>query len=144
MLRDLLRLQEPFYIVRHEEAPLLQEREAFLKYLLEQGTSVAALRGVAWQLLNVIRLMKLTRLREVQLDEIEKAAQRWARQQRTNPLAHSYGSSATFFVYVAKKWLRFAGVLKKPTVPRLWFADEVEEFLQVFPGFAFGVLVIRP
>jgi site-specific recombinase XerD len=128
MLRDLLRLQEPFYIVRHEEAPLLQEREAFLKYLLEQGTSVLALRGVAWQLLNVISLLKLTRLREVQLDEIEKAAQRWARQQRKNPLAHSYGRSASFFIYVAKKWLRFAGVLQKPAVPRLWFEDNVEEF----------------
>jgi len=58
MLKELLGQKEPFYIVRHEKAPLLREREAFLKHLLEQGTSLPAVRSVAWQLLNVIRLLK--------------------------------------------------------------------------------------
>ena len=58
MLKELLRLEEPFYITRHEEAPLLPERATFLKHLLEQGTSLPAVRSVAWQLLNVIRLLK--------------------------------------------------------------------------------------
>jgi integrase/recombinase XerD len=128
MLRTLLRLQEPFYIARHEEAPLLQEREAFLKHLLEQGTSLAAARGVAWQLLNVIKLLKLTRLRYIRIDEINDAAQRWARQQRSNPLARSYKHSATYFNYVAKKWLRFADMLKKPAVAQLRFADQLHQF----------------
>ncbi len=33
-----------------------------------------------------------------------------------------------YFVYVAKKWLRFAGVLKEVAAPRLQFADEIDEF----------------
>jgi len=111
MLRILLRLEEPFYIARHEEAPLLREREAFVEHLLQQGTSLAAARGVSWQMLNVIRLLKLTQLRDVWIDEIEEAAQRWARQQRSNPLSRSYKHSASYFTYVAKKWLHFAGVL---------------------------------
>jgi len=128
MLRTLLRLQEPSYIVRHEEAPLLREREIFIKHLLEQGTSLAAVRSVAWQLLNVIRLLKLTQLRDVRIGEVEHAAQCWARQQRSNPLARSYSHSASYFSYVAKKWLRFAELLKNPTVPRPRFADEVDQF----------------
>ena len=83
---------------------------------------------MSWQLLNVIRLLRLTALRDVWIDEIERAAQRWARQQRANPLAHSYKHSASYFIYVAKKWLRFAGVLKQPAIPRMRFADEIDEF----------------
>jgi integrase/recombinase XerD len=128
MLRTLLRMKEPFYIARQEEAPLLRERESFLEHLLRQGTSVAAARSVSWQLLNVIRLLRLTALRDVWIDEIENAARRWVRQQHANPLAHSYKTSAAYFVYVAKKWLRFAGVLRQPAIPRMRFADEFDDF----------------
>ena len=60
MLENLLNLRRRFAIARHREAPLLRERERFLEYLHSQGTSLAALRGVSWQLLNVITLLKLT------------------------------------------------------------------------------------
>ena len=109
MLRILLQLEQPFYIARHEEAPLLLEREAFVEHLLRQGTSLGAARIVAWQLLNVIRLLKLTQLRDVWIDEIEAAAKKWTRQQRSNPNIRSYKHSRSFFIYVAKKWLCFAG-----------------------------------
>ncbi len=128
MLRTLLRLERTFYITRQEKAPLLREREAFLEHLLQQGTSVAAARGVSWQLLNVIRLLKLTRLRGVWIDEIEEAAKKWTRQQRSNPNIRSYKHSGSYFTYVAKKWLRFAGMLKRSALPRMRFADEIVDF----------------
>ncbi len=128
MLTTLLRIERTFYADRQEKAPLVQEREAFLERLLQQGTSLAAARGVAWQLLNVIRLLRLTGLRDVTVDEIEDAARRWARRQRSNPSLPSCKHSAGFFVYVAKKWLRFAGVLKEAAAPRLQFAAEIDEF----------------
>lgn len=128
MLRTLLRLEQPFYIARQEKAPLLREREAFLEHLLQQGTSLAAARSVSWQLLNVVRLLKLTRLRGVWTGEIQDAAQRWTRQQRSNPNVRSYKHSGSYFTYVAKKWLRFARVLKEPTIPRMRFADEIDDF----------------
>jgi hypothetical protein len=77
MLRTLLRMKEPFYIARQEQAPLLRDRESFLEHLLRQGTSLAAARSVSWQLVNVIRLLRLTTLRDVWIDEIENAARRW-------------------------------------------------------------------
>lgn len=128
MLRTLLRLEQPFYIARQEEAPLLREREAFLEHLLQQGTSLAAARGVSWQLLNVIRLLKLTQLRGVRIGEIEEAAKKWTRQQRSNPNIRSYKHSGSYFTYVAKKWLEFAGVLERPALPRMRFADEIADF----------------
>jgi integrase/recombinase XerD len=128
MLTTLLRIERTFYAVRQEKAPLLKEREVFLEHLLQQGTSLAAARGVAWQLLNVIRLLRLTRLRDVTVDEIESTARRWARRQRSNPSLPSCQHSASFFVYVAKKWLHFTGVLKEAAAPRLQFAGEIDEF----------------
>ncbi len=128
MLRALMGIERTFYAAHQEEAPLLKEREVFLEHLLQQGTSLAAARGVSWQLLNVIRLLKLTRLRDVWIEEIEEAAQQWTREQRSNPNVRSYKNSGTYFIYVAKKWLRFAGVLKTPAIPRIRFADEIDEF----------------
>ena len=128
MLRTLLQLQQPFYSTRQERAPLLWEREAFLEHLLQQGTSLAAARGVSWQLLNIIRLLRLKRLRGVWIDEIEAAAKKWTRQQRSNPNIRSYKYRGSYFIYVAKKWLRFAGALKLPATPCTRFADKMGDY----------------
>ena len=82
MLDTLLEL--PFALNRHRDAPLLEERLAFLKYLQERGTSRAALRNMSGQLLHVIDLLKLETLRDVSVDEVKGAARRWGEQQRTN------------------------------------------------------------
>jgi integrase/recombinase XerD len=105
-------LERPFFLNRHREAPLLKEREVFLRHLQEQGTSRVALRNLSGELIHVVRLLRLERLRRVGQEEVQRAARRWARQQRSNPKAHSYGNSASFFIYAANKWLRFHGCLE--------------------------------
>ena len=95
-------LEHPFFLNRHRQAPLLNERESFLSHLQQQGTSRKALRNLSAELLQVVRLLKLTEMRDVSLEEIQRAASCWARQQRTNPKAHSYRNSASFFMYAAK------------------------------------------
>ena len=126
MLEKLL--ERPFFLNRHREAPLLPEREAFLERLSEQGTSRPALRNLSGEMLHVIRLLKLETLRDVDLAEIGDAARRWARQQRSNPKARSYDRSASYFAYVAKKWLRFLGRLKTPATPCGRFTNELQDF----------------
>ena len=121
-------LQRPYCITRHQGLPLRKEREAFLGHLRNQGTSRAALRGICWQMLNVMEHLQLERMRRVSLDEIKQAAERWATQQRSNPRARSYGRSAGYFTYVAKKWLRFAGKLQQPKAQPMPYADRVEDF----------------
>ena len=123
-------LEHPFFLNRHRQAPLLKERESFLSHLQQQGTSRKALRNLSGELLPVMRLLKLTEMRDVSLEEIQRAALCWAREQRTNPKAQSYGNSASFFVYAAKKWLRFHGRLKLPSAPPMRFADQLNYFVR--------------
>ncbi len=126
MLETLL--ERSFSLNRHRNAPLLTERVAFLEYLQEQGTRRTALRNVSGQLFHVVRLLKLEAMRDVGTEEIKEASRRWAEQQRSNPKAHSYDRTASYFEYVAKKWLRFAGKLRSPQTPRTWFTDYLEDF----------------
>lgn len=126
MLDTLLEL--PFALTRHRDAPLLEERLAFLKCLQERGTSRAALRNVSGQLLHVIGLLKLETLRDVSAGEVKEAARRWGKQQRANAKARSYVRTESYFEYVAKKWLFFAGRLKSPPTAHTWFTDHLEDF----------------
>lgn len=126
MLETLL--DRTFFLNRHQKAPLLKEREVFLRHLQQQGTSRAALRNLSGELIHVVRLLRLEKLRDISQEEIQQAAKRWARQQRSNPKAHSHGNSGSFFIYAAKKWLCFHGCLKMPSAPQMRFADHLDNF----------------
>ena len=121
-------LEHPFFLNRHRQAPLLKERESFLSHLQQQGTSRKALRNLSAELLQVVRLLKLSGMRDVSLKEIQRAASCWACQQRTNPKAHSYANSGSSFIYAAKKWLRFHGRLKLLSAPPMRFSDQLSDF----------------
>lgn len=104
MLETLL--GRPFFLNRHRKAPLLKEREAFLHYLQQEGTSRAALRNLSQELLSVVCLLKCTRC----------GMWRWRRssEQRSAGLASNGRTRrripmATLLppLYAAKKWLRF-------------------------------------
>jgi len=126
MLETLLQI--PFFLNRHREAPLLEEREVFLRYLRQQGTSRAALLSLSNELLHVARLLRLDRMRDVSLEEIRRAADCFAREEQSNPRARSYRHTGTFFIYAAKKWLRFHGRLRMPSPPPVPFAEQLDQF----------------
>ncbi len=128
MLENLLR--RTFSLSRHRQAPLLREREAFLDHLQRQGTSPKALTNLASQLLNVIHLLKLDELRDVSIEEIQRAAACWVRRQRSNSRIRSYRFSASSFEYAAKKWLRFHGRLKRPSPPPMRFSEQFNDFVR--------------
>lgn len=127
MIESIFQLK--WVVARHKQAPLLKEREQFLEHCQQQGTSHKALHSMAPELIAVIRLLRMEELREVSLEEIKQAAKVWVKEQRSNPKARSYGKSASYFVYAAKKWLRFHGKLRMPSPPRARFADEVDDFV---------------
>ena len=110
-------LKKPSAVSRHKQAPLLKEREQFLTHCQQQGTSRKALRNMATELIPVIRLLRMEELREVDLEEIKQAANKWAIEQRCNPRAKTYGASASYFAQVAKRWLRYHGHLKTQSPP---------------------------
>jgi len=126
MLETLLQI--PFFLNRHREAPLLKEREVFLRYLLQQGTSRAALLSLSNELLHVVRLLRLDRMKDVSLEEIRGAADCFVREEQSNPRARSYRHTGTFFIYAAKKWLRFHGRLRMPSPPPVPLAEQLDQF----------------
>jgi site-specific recombinase XerD len=127
MIENIFQLK--WVVARHKQAPLLKEREQFLAHCHQQGTSHKALHSMAPELIAVIRLLRMEELREVSLEEIQQAAKVWVEEQRSNPKARSYGKSASYFVYVAKKWLRFHGKLKILSPPHVRFANELDDFV---------------
>lgn len=121
--------QLKWVVSRHKQAPLLKECEEFLAHCQQQGTSHKTLHNMAPELIAVIRLLRMEELREVSLEEIKRSAAAWAVEQRSNPRSRSYRKSASYFIFVAKKWLRFHGKLKMPAPPRGRFADELDDFV---------------
>ena len=106
----------PVAIARHRAAPLASERENFLDFLAESGTGCANLRTVACYLLTIVKILRLRELRDVTTDEIERASRRWDTN-RKKYSGHKAGSwSAQYFGWMARRWLRHEGRLKRPHV----------------------------
>jgi len=83
---------------------------------------------MAAELIAVIRLLRMQKLREVGLEEIKQSAKVWAEEQCSNPNVRSYRKSAGNFVFVAEKWLSFHGKLEISRSRPARFADPLEDF----------------
>lgn len=120
----------PFPIVRmrHEAAPLLAEREQYLRHLLQRGFNRAVVRCTAAYLIHIVRIMQLTELRTVNREEIAAAGNSWA--EYDGPLRKkNWKGSPKVFVRVARCWFRFHGRLFSPK-PLNRFEDLEREFTQ--------------
>jgi len=123
-------LEEPLALTRHRTAPLLREREQFLSYLLRQGTSHHRVRSIAAYLIHIVRLMELTSLRSVKLEEIERAGKCWASYRGPHRRRKAGRAAAFCFTSVAKKWLRFHGQLTVPPTPAHPFSEFIRDFIE--------------
>jgi integrase/recombinase XerD len=116
-------------LVRHLNAPLLKEREEFLSHLSRIGTGRLSMQNMAWWLLRIIKVLRLKRLRNVDISEIRSASRILARQDGSKGTGPGR-PIAELFSYAATKWLRFHGRLKAPSHPRQGFSRQLEEFNQ--------------
>ena len=67
----------PAALARHRSAPLVEERERFLAHLEATGTGRSAIRISATYLLQVVNILRLRQLRDVTLEEVDRAADHW-------------------------------------------------------------------
>jgi integrase/recombinase XerD len=111
----------------HRLAPLLREREEFLIYLQRRGTGRGCLRVYASRLNQIVRFLKLKKIRRVRLREIENAARRWASYRGKYRHIPAGPWSEPSFVWLAKRWLRFLRKLILPCA-KVAFADELREY----------------
>jgi integrase/recombinase XerD len=123
-------LEEPAARTRYRTAPFLAEREQFLAHLLGRGMSLPRLRSISGYMIQIIRLMGLTKFRTVELDEITKAGESWAACRRPDRRRGSGKSSVFTLAYVAKNWFRFHGRLAVPSVPMHPFDKEIRDFTE--------------
>ena len=102
--------------LRHQRAPLLRERESYLAHLLRRGTSHKRARSIAGYLIHIVRLLRLSHMRGVDVQEIERAAKRWATYTGLLRRKKAGLTAADCFARVARNWLRFHGNLTVPVV----------------------------
>src|SRR5882672_2851064 len=109
-------LEEPSARRRFLTAPCLVEREQFLTHLLRRGFGPAYLRTVSFLLLRIIEFLRLSTLRMVEPEEIERAALAWAAY-RGPDRRGIVGDTTVRFPRVAKNWFRFHGRLAVAPAP---------------------------
>ena len=119
----------PAALARHQSAPLATERERFLNHLEAGGTGRQTIRTAACYLLRFVRLLELRRLRDVTLQEVEEAANRWKklRNQASGNTAGHLGVQC--FAGFARRFLRFHGRLKSPRI-HLPFSKYLDDFVE--------------
>jgi site-specific recombinase XerD len=106
-------------------APMFMERERYLRYLSQIGTSRQSIKIVATMLLHVVRVLELKATRPVGMDEIAQGCDRWTGEK--NPRGQC--RTPNYFRQVALNWLRFQGALIPAPIPASPFDSLVPEFL---------------
>lgn len=119
--------KRPRLIEIHEQAPLRTERELYLRHMLEEGYSREVMTTSANYILHIVRILGMTELRVVHEDEIERAADIWAKYRGPfrDPHHRNCGSPKPLIKY-ARAWLRFHG--KLAVQPQPAFQELVQRF----------------
>jgi integrase/recombinase XerD len=121
--------ERPAAIARHRSAPLAKERERFLTHLETTGTRRSAIRVAATYLLQVVNILGLHRLRDVTLEEVDRAADHWNRLRNQDKQYPTGQSGVRCFAQTARRFLRFEGKLKYPRLPQP-FSQYLDDFVE--------------
>jgi site-specific recombinase XerD len=109
-------------IKRHLDGRLLKEREEYLWHLLENGTGKPQVRLVASRILDLVQLLRMTRLCKITKLQVEETSIKWGTQSKwktSRKGRHEFQNTAI-------AWLQFHGCLKAPalTANSLWALHE--------------------
>ena len=113
-------------LARQEAAPLADERRQYLASCEDQGMSRSTLRSKARMLLQIADYLKLAHRPQDQItvQEIEKAASRWARKKCSSPSKRP----GEEFVSEAVAWMSFLGRLQPQAKPARAYDQMLVEF----------------
>ncbi len=117
-------------LAHHLAAPLPREREVFLLHLQGQGTNPSTLAGYAPVLIQIIRALGLTKLRDVGLNEVLQAVDRRRNERGLPAFRTAVLRRGGQFVWLATKWLRFHGRLKLPPRPKDPWASKLNAYAE--------------
>jgi site-specific recombinase XerD len=125
---------------RHTSAPLLQERLLYLQYRADLKVKEHTLRGTAQYLLIIMDALHFYTIRMVSIDEIERAALKWAENEKVHRRKNKYSKfSKRRFIYDAVNWFKMLGCLiKEPeaVIPFQEYRDKYLEYMICEQGLA--------
>lgn len=106
MLKELIK--RAYYLKKHLEAPLLEEREYYLRQWADKGAALSSLKSVANYLLRIVEFLQLeTASTKVSLERIEQAAKAWAGFQYNHPMKRKYSQTGQQrFIWFCIDWLK--------------------------------------
>lgn len=113
MLEKLIKRK--FYLERHQEAPLLKEREQYLEMLAKEGYANKSLRQIANHLYWVVQLLPLDDTKEkIDFQLLNKAVEQWSRSDTNFTMrGQILTSGQRRFRNCAIKFLRFFGLFSE-------------------------------
>ena len=121
--------EEPSARRRFLVAPCVEERERYLFHLMRRGFGPAYLRTVSFFLLWIVEFLRLTTLRMVEPEEIERAALASAAYRGPDRRGvKATGNTTVRFPRVAKNWLRIHGRLAVTPAPVHPYEKEITDF----------------
>lgn len=119
-------VEHPHHLARHHAAPLLEERRLYLSHVMKEGRAFATLKSIAATLLAITQYLRIEK-QAVPLKQIESAAERWLCRHRSGCSPRVQRIERARFIFHARSWLRFLGVLDL-TPRQHWFSEELREF----------------
>jgi integrase/recombinase XerD len=105
---------------RHNNAPLFEERDRFLRYLQSHGRKSDGIKQVASHLLQINRTLRFVHdIRPTTHAELNTAGKQWEGYsgplRRRRPGKHTY----ELYIRIARSWLRYNSCLVEPKKSRL-------------------------
>lgn len=121
--------QYPTVVARHREGPAADERQRFLLHRANEGAARGTLLRIARELLVIAKNIKVATDKPIGRDDLEVAADKWARHQQRRHRSRGPRWSRELFLHVGTDWLRFLGRWEKPQPPPAPFAGPIKDFV---------------
>jgi site-specific recombinase XerD len=116
---------------RHTSAPLLQQRLVYLQYWADFKAKASTLRRIAQYLLIIMDALQFYTVRMVSIYEIEKAALKWAENEKVHRRNNNYSKfSKRRFIYDAVRWFKMMDCLIKESEPLIPFQNYWDKYLE--------------
>jgi integrase/recombinase XerD len=115
----------------HRHGPMREERERYLRYLLDEGRASQTLAHAIGYILHAAILLDLTPGQTVNEEQLHVLGQRWCDGNFRGGVGRRKPSASTILIFLGRirHWLTFCGRMELPQVSCRPFADLLQNFL---------------
>ncbi len=120
----------PAVLRRHKDAPFLEERERYLLHRTNEGCAQATLIRISRELFWIARYFvgDEKTSRAITPEDIQKAANKWAKKQCSSGRAKDQKWPHLLFVQLSTDWFQFLDRLQKAVPRKVWYTSLIQDF----------------